>query len=342
MFDENKYKEMFSQVTASPNTRKRVLLLSRTEKERKRIGLRKIILFTAILVLLISASATVFAMMNGSNWFERMFRMQSKKDLSGSQMEYIDRNTIDISQGVTHDGYTVSVEYALSDGQTLYMNVKLAAPEGVSLGADEYHFVYQNRSQFYPADGSNPPRSGSWEMVNEDPDDNVVYFPMKWHGEGLKHGSQWILDLTDIVECYEREDGSLEEEVIAKGNFRFEITIEGVDDFAMEMLQQPLNYTAKIYDSETEYQEVVIVLTSVVIRPLSAEILFDGYKDTYRLAGFGQMKVVMKDGSTADMTIRSGGNGMNTYAMDVPVVMSEVDHLLLPDGTEIEMPEFSG
>lgn len=342
MFDEKEYKAMFSQVTASDTTRRRIQNMEQETMKRTIYPVRKLAGILLAVALLLTLSITAVAAVTGADWFEKFFRESSGNELSDSQIAYIDNNTVDISQSVTHDGYTVSVEYAISDGYALFMKVKLTAPEGVVLNADDYGFVYQKKSQFYPADGSNPARSGSWHMVNEDPTDNTVYFPMKWQGEGLTIGSKWILDLTDIAEYYEQKDGFLEERILAEGNFRFEITIEGTGDYEMEMLTEPLPYTAKIYDSDTEYHEVDVTLTSVVLRPLSAEIRIEGYNDTYRLAGIGQMQIFMKDGSSVKMGIRSGGNGENAYTMEAPMILEEVDYLLLPDGTKITMPDFSG
>lgn len=342
MFDEEKYKAAFSKVTASGDTYRRVINMKPEMEKKPVLPIRKMAGIMLAITLLMMLSITAVAAVTGADWFVDFFRERNDGTLSESQIAYIDLNTVDISQSITHDGYTVSVEYAISDGNALYMKVNLTAPEGVVLDADDYGFVYQNRSQFYPADGSNPARSGSWHMVNEDPADNIVYFPMKWQGEGLSIGSKWILDLTDVVEYHELENGSLEENILAKGNFRFEITIEGTGDYEVEMLAESLPYTSKVYESDNEYREEEVTLTSVVLRPLSAEIKFGGYNDTYRLAGFGQMQIFMKDGSAVKMTIRSGGNGINNYAVGAPLVLREVDYLLLPDGTKIFMPEFSG
>lgn len=341
MFDEKEYKAVFSQVTASGETHRRILNMEYEESRRIAFSFRKVVAILVMTVLLMTLSVTAVAAVTGADWFENFFAEWNGHELSESQNTYIEKNTVDYSQSVTNNGYTVTVEYALSDGSALYMNVKLTAPEGVVLNADDYGFVYQKKSQFYPVDGSNSPRSGSWHMVNEDPTDNVVYFPMKWQGSGLDIGSKWVLELTDLFEAYVREDGFYDDTVIAEGIWRFEITIEGTGDQEIEMMQSPLPYTAKVYNTETEYQEVDVTITSFVLRPLSAEIKINNYKDTYRLAGFAELTVVMKDGSTVEMTIRGGGNGENSYTMKAPVILSEVDHVLLPDGSKLPMPELS-
>lgn len=342
MFDEKEYITVFSRVTASADVHRRIRNMNQETSKRNVCSVRRITAILLAAALLMMLSITVFAAVTGAEWFEKIFLESNRRELSESQKKYIQDNIVDISQSVTHDGYTVSVDYAISDGSALYMKVKLTAPEGVALDEDDYGFVYQNRPQFYPVDGSNPARSGSWQTVNEDPTDNTVYFPMKWQGEGLNIGSKWILDLTDVVEYHDPGIGPLEETILAKGNFKFEITIEGAGDYEVEMLTEPLNCKAKVYDSDTEYHEVDVTLTSVILRPLSAEIRFADYTDTYRLAGFALMKIFMKDGSFVEMGMRSTGNGENKYSMHAPLIISEVDYLLLPDGTKIFMPEFLG
>ena len=50
---------------------------------------------------------------------------------------------------------------------------------------------------------------------------------------------------------------------------------------------------------------------------------------------------VMKDGQKIPL-INQGGNPVERYAYleaEVPLVLSEVDHILLTDGTELPMPD---
>jgi len=339
MFDEKEYKDMFSHVTASTETHRRILNMEMTDKAGQGNVFRRMAVVVVVVILLVSVSVTAVAAVTGADWFEEFFVEKSGTILSENQLSYIEKNTVDYGQSVTHNGYTVTLQYAIMDGYSLHMRLKITAPEDVILDKENYGFVYQNKSQFYPADGSNPSRSGSWRTENEDKHDNIVYIPMSWSGSGFVSGSKWILELTDLCGYDDEEGFPNENNTIAEGVFRFEIIIDNSGLEEVEMVTAPVSCKAKVYDSDTEFHEVNITLTSLKLRPLSASLTINNYQDTFRLAGFGIMNIVMRDGSMVEMLIRSGGNGENQYMSKSPIVLSEVDHVLLPDGTKIPMPE---
>lgn len=337
MFDEQEYQTVFSKVTASDELHRRVKCMAQTEKTGKEVRVRRIAVAVLTVILLASISMTVVAAVTGVDWFEKYFQ-KNNYQLSESQRLYIEQNTVDHLQSVTHNGYTVSVKYAITDGYVAYIMVELSAPDGVSLDADGYGFVYQNKSQFYPVDGSNPSRSIAWHMERYDNDDSRVYFPMVCHGSGLDAGTIWILELKDLVESTQRSDGFYDDTVIAEGTFRFELVLSSISHESVELLTEPMPYKSRIEITDSEFLIEDLILTSIVLRPLSAEICFEGDMDKVAIAGLPA--VVMKDGSTVEMGIRSGGNGETGYQMDIPIILEDVDYVLLPNGTKIPMPNY--
>lgn len=341
MFNEKDYQAMFAKVTASPKTHREVLNMTKERNDKNGFYGRKQIALVAAVITLMAMTVTAFAAVTGAEWFVNYFEEKSGEELSESEIAYIENNTIDYNQSVTHNGYTVSVEYALTDGYTAYIKLKVTAPEGVVLNADDYGFAYKLKSQFYPADGSDPSRTGSWQMTDDNPEDNIIYFPMVWRGSGFGDGTKWILELEDFFESELREDGLYNDTVIAEGTFLFELVLSDISQESVELLNEPLSCTAKVHTAESEYEEVNIEISSIVLRPLSATVEFANYSDTFGLAGFGQLSIYMKDGSSTKMTMGSGGNGVNNYSTKSPVILSEVDYILLPDGTRVNMPELS-
>lgn len=341
MFNEKEYQAAFAKVIASPKTHREVLNLTNEKNDKKALNGRKWVALVAAVITLMALTVTAFAAVTGSEWFVNYFREKGGQELSESEITYIEENTVDYNRSVTHNGYTVSVEYALTDGYTAYIKLKVTAPEWVVMNADDYGFVYKLKSQFYPEDGSDPSRTGSWQMTDDNPEDNIIYFPMVWRGSGFGGGTKWILELEDLFESELREDGFYDDTVIAEGIFRFELVLSDISQESVELLNEPLSCTAKVYTAESEYEEVNIEISSIVLRPLSATVEFANYSDTFGLAGFGQLSIYMKDGSSTKMTMGSGGNGINHYSTNSPVILSEVDYILLPDGTRVNMPELS-
>lgn len=131
MFDKKEYREMFSQVTASGDTYRRVMTM-KNERKQKRGGrsLARIALaaaLIALMVLTVSASETV------QNWFIDFFADRNGGELSQEQVEYIEENAQPILDSQTHDGWTVELRTAIHDGATAYIIFHVRGPEDVDL-----------------------------------------------------------------------------------------------------------------------------------------------------------------------------------------------------------------
>lgn len=345
MFDEKAYKEIFSQITVSEGTYQEVMEMADRRKERKTVNGRRLAVLTAAVLLLMAMTLTVFASEDIANWFRNYFTQNSGAPLSPEQADYIEESVQDVCMSRTHNGYTLTVESALTDGFSAFLKLTLRGPEGVTLNADDYGYTYKGKPIFYPADGSNPTRSGTWRMSewrnleDADTEDNEVSILYTAQGSGFDAGSKWILELEDLTAGYLQEDGFYQDTVIAEGVFRYELVLTDSEGEEMQLLPQPMEYTARVYVSESEYEEVEVTLTSFILRPLSADLLFKSNVDAASLAGFGQLCVVMEDGSSVKMDLAMGGNGYIRYFPDEPIAVREADYLLLPDGMRIEVPD---
>ena len=98
---------------------------------------------------------------------------------------------------------------------------------------------------------------------------------------------------------------------------------------------------------ESVYTEEEITLTSVILNPLTVTLYYadcdgtpsfwtpttDGYKILY------DIHAVMKDGSKVDLwAVGATGEGLIMLEADVPLIPSEIDHILLNDGVQIPIP----
>lgn len=129
MFKDD-YKAAFSKVTASGETHRRILNMTKEQKKRRSVGgWAGKLLIAAVLVSLLAVSASAAA----QNWFVTYFSKESEKPLSQGQVEFVEEHTQDISQKQTCNGYTIELKSVLSDDYNAYVVFGITAPEGVYL-----------------------------------------------------------------------------------------------------------------------------------------------------------------------------------------------------------------
>lgn len=131
MFNEKAYREVFSQVTASEDTIRRVMNMTK-ERKQKRYGrsLARIALVAAVVALM---AVTVSAAETIQSWFVSFFAGKGDTGLSQGQVEYIEENAMPIADSQTQDGWTVELRSAISDGTTAYVIFHITGPEGMDL-----------------------------------------------------------------------------------------------------------------------------------------------------------------------------------------------------------------
>lgn len=308
---------------------------AREPRTRRNPAVRRLAVLAAAVVALMAMTITALATINGLDWFRNFFTQRSDDVLTEGQLAYIEENTREISQSVTQNGYTITVESAISDGYTAYIKLKFTAPEGVVLDAEGYFDTMEIGSRyFYPADDSDSsPSSGTWQTLDDgNNQDNSVSILITRHGSGFLDGKVWRLEITDIEASY---PDFTRDRIIAEGVWGFDIIFTDVRSEEVELLSEPLSYKAKIYRNHTEFDYVDTQITSVKLRPMSGTMLIEHD----HAAGFSVLTVVMKDGSTAELNANGLGNGEIQYTTNVPLSLEEVSHVLLPDGTKLMMPE---
>lgn len=133
-------------------------------------------------------------------------------------------------------------------------------------------------------------------------------------------------------------------ETLAEGIWEFSVNF-GESGEGVELLDQPITTLASIFRKNGpeiwDYEHVVdeVKVTSFVLRPLSATIQYDcqggaNFTNHQEL----RMYAVMKDGSTVELEdYGSGGVGFAVLTAKAPIILENVDHILLADGTRIDM-----
>lgn len=141
-------------------------------------------------------------------------------------------------------------------------------------------------------------------------------------------------------------------DVLVEGIWEFDVTFSsGTQE--IELLTQPVKASALITysvdpfsptysEDHQSYEEVT--LTSVILRPLT--VVFH-YADCGGSASFTRneemdellLYAVMKDGNQiALLPFGSQGKSFQTLEAETPLILSEVDHILMGDGTIIPVP----
>ena len=397
MFDEREYREVFSQVKASPDTFRRVMTMKNEKKQVRRVP--RVLLIAALIGLLafsVSATETV------QNWFVDFFERWGGQELNQQQVDYLEENQMTILDGQTHDGWTVEMASAISDGTTAYVIFHVTGPENMDLTnwTDENgnvlgQFMFGNMSM--QGQQENAPQIVTWS--------EGVYLDnwgISWinDGDGLRNTASLMITLNPSMSRnkidpfgseavysfrmenivweyidldYRRElmegkyagqsdvsftpEESLRlypQDVLAEGVWEFSIAFDAAekDDTYVELLTDRVKTKATIFrvtgpDMEDfVYEEGIVTLTSVRVKHLTVRFcytsmhgipsleLYDGEKYIYPC-------LVMKDGSILDLRPygTNGGNGSVTLTAMQPIIFENVDYLLMPDGTIIDMPE---
>lgn len=275
----------------------------------------------------------------------------------------------DASQRQTQDGYTMELKSAITDGHMAYVVIGITAPEDVVLNATTIEGYNSEKPSLRPGnsgelnfltDENGVPPLGftSWEP-REDYDglantQDLVIKILPDEQDSFGANMVWNLHFEDLIaqyfnEAYQKElpDNyiSFDDETyaklfpkvtLAKGTWDFKVDFSGSDTREIELISQPVPVSACTgwkESGEKVYQEVEV--TSFVLRSLSASSYtswHDGAPD------FSDVYAVMKDGSRITLASNTSSAGEENFCAESPILLDEVDHILLADGTELPMP----
>lgn len=131
MLNKQDYQAAFSKVTASGETYRRVMNMTKYSK-RKSAGRRVAVLIAAVIALM-AIAVTAFASEYVQNWFASYFAEKGDAELSQTQVEFIEANVQNINDVQTQDGWTVELRSAITDGTTAYIVFYVKGPEDIDL-----------------------------------------------------------------------------------------------------------------------------------------------------------------------------------------------------------------
>ena len=302
---------------------------------KKKQGARTVTRILLVAALIAALTMTAFAANEAVNWFKEYF---GRWELSDNQIAFIDENTTDIHNSQTCNGYTITVESAFSDGTESMIKLKLIAPEHVKL--DAVNFFPGNDDCLIPTGEEHLTQwNGGWGYYVGDEHTNVADIVFKIH-EPIGKRTHWTLRIEDIYGTYEENIGEPDyrqwTELLVEGEWEFPILFSDEGFSEVELIEEPVPGKVNIGLNKDSYHDVRI--TSFKLRAMSAEITYESVVPVHGAGDFDAIYVVMKDGSQIMLLPRGGTPTSSTYHFAVPVILSDADYVLLPDGTRLPIP----
>ena len=262
-----------------------------------------------------------------------------------------------VGSGQAINGYSIELKDVYSDGNNAVITLAITAPESVNLQEyDGYPISLQpsNRWGFFEqiTEGSSNVSGGYGPQDDGDGKANtqnvILHYSagtqqMRDGERPFADGKVWSIYWQDIYGSYLNEETNEGEKVLlAEGTWSIDVAFGNVTAEELEMIIQPLK-TKAAYGWDLQgndvYQDTMI--TSFVLRPMSASIICDmeDAAPDFLTVGDRCVYVVMNDGSRVAFYGDSAGSGIQNLQTDTPIDLSQVVSVLMPDGTELKVPE---
>lgn len=245
-------------------------------------------------------------------------------------------------QEATQNGYTLKLKSVETDGYVAQILIGITAPEDIVLSTEKPLHFANWRGMLVPADGSEAAFGPVNTLDDGDGKANTIDVLLtqsvtaKNTDAPFAAGSTWTLYLVDLV--YSSTD-----ETLTEGEWQFPISFgaDNCDDRELELLTSPILMkagTGWLPDGTDVVMEFPV--SSFKLRKFSSKIVRDtaaeteeqraeSYTDFYGWNGHF-ICVVMKDGTRIELWDQE-----NDSAID----LTQVDYVLLPDGTKLPVPE---
>lgn len=156
---------------------------------------------------------------------------------------------------------------------------------------------------------------------------------------------------TDIMFTHEETMRLRCAEVLAEGVWDFTVSFAEREEQGVELLTESVTVVANIFrkvgPNIEDYVHVDddVTITSFVLRPLSATICYEECNGGPNFTATANGKdrhiyAVMQDGSKIELfNYGTSGVGYSVLEAETPIVLAEVDYVLMADGTKLMMPQ---
>lgn len=319
--------------------------IRQTKRPRRRMGVRLLACAALAAVFTVSAMAA-YHLWGPGELFDPFFTLESAP-LDDGQKELLDQIGATNLPPVTSNGVTLTPLAAIADEHTLYLRLRLEAPEGTVLpdmGEQEDHIAHD--VELVDADTGERLNWGMQKarfLPDDTPGDNSLELVFMLLGG--PNGANWVdgtsktLTITGLILCpREPEDAG---KTYLEGEWSFSL-----DSFYQGKEVEINTIGAVRWDEETER---MVTLEGLTLSPLAASYTISyPVEESWEFVDL-QLELVYKDGSSVTIDGGSGkgspgpdGQGGTDYFtgvrnFDTPLDLHELDHLQY-GGCRLEIP----
>ena len=283
--------------------------IRQTKRPRRRMGVRLLACAALAAVFTVSAMAA-YHLWGPGELFDPFFTLESAP-LNGGQKELLDQIGATDLPPVTSNGVTLTPLAAVADEHTLYLRLRLEAPEGTVLpdmGEQEDHIAHD--VELVDADTGERLNWGMQKarfLPDDTPGDNSLELVFMLLGG--PNGANWVdgtsktLTITGLILCpREPEDAG---KTYLEGEWSFSL-----DSFYQGKEVEINTIGAVRWDEETER---MVTLEGLTLSPLAASYTISyPVEESWEFVDL-QLELVYKDGSSVTI---DGGGGKGSYGPD--------------------------
>lgn len=317
----------------------------------RRIGISLSVFFLCATFLFTASTCYVFAV--GLGIVEDTFGISDRffsVPITPKQQAVVEEAIVNLGSEVSCGGFSVTVKSAFTDGTTALVLVQVEAPKHIDLDAYDFHFKVDAKG-IVRGDNPNKQLGATGLRISQIPMDDQ---------DNARNTQDLLLRISqtkvlgydysfaDGYDRYIKLDGMYAHEAtypfteyqIAEGSWNFRIRFDDTYSHTeQEMLSEPITLSIKraMYDVQQ-----TATVHSIVVKGLSIVFRYSYSADAVNEPGdFGDVQVVLKDGTIIDARESTGSLGsnkgefVNTYLSTSPILVDEIDYLRIGNGTII-------
>ena len=374
MFDEKEYKAVFSKVTASGEIHRRILNMANEKKKNRTFAYASKGLAAALMASLMAVTAAATGMGWFTTYFSEkteeplsteQINYIEKNEQNFELRETQDGYTMELKSAIT-DGDKAYICIGITAPEDPLLNATDIAgysPEKPTLLAKNWNTDFLTNQKGEPFFGSS--RIASVE--DYDGLDNTQNLVIELTADSAVLGEkafgadqEWNLNFDNLIAKYnnlaymqELTEGKYKgqtdffftpeesaqlypEVVLAEGVWKFTFRFSQPDIREIELVRDPVAAkTAVGMNTQGEYVYDTVNITSFILRSLSASVYTDNVTYAPDFTAAKEIYVVMKDGSKILLDSESGGSGEQQLRAEAPILLENVDYVLLADGLKL-------
>lgn len=319
--------------------------IRQTKRPRRRMGVRLLACAALAAVFTVSAMAA-YHLWGPGELFDPFFTLESAP-LNGGQKELLDQIGATDLPPVTSNGVTLTPLAAVADEHTLYLRLRLEAPEGTVLpdmGEQEDHIAHD--VELVDADTGERLNWGMQKarfLPDDTPGDNSLELVFMLLGS--PRGVNWIDGTSKILTIYDLglypDDGG---DMRLEGEWSFSL-----DGFYPSKAVEVNPIGATRWDERTER---MVTLEGLTLSPLAASFTtsYPTWGDERGILALAEIELVFQDGSTVSFDCGSGNTSQGpdgeggvvyftgVYSFDAPLDLTQLDHIQFGE-YRLELPD---